>query len=299
VFDDAAATTIAAGVAPFAGSFKPESPLSAFNGKPSNGTWKLHVVDTANEDVATVGCVTLEINKQFVCCGIEIAAGCAGICGDRMRALVPQTMHLTRTRQLPLTSLLKNNGGSAATNLVATLQPGGGVLRLHRVRRAMARWRPARPQAGHSLLWLRVSCGGTIAATLALQDGATVLAPITINIPIGTTSSSTQSFSNTTAIYDPVYGYRCYFWIAGNSLPVEHKCLRMTGTVSKVTVTIPSVSHSFPSDVDMLLVGPGGQKYVFLSDVIGSTGWTNNSYTLDDAAAALIPSSADSGIGRV
>jgi subtilisin-like proprotein convertase family protein len=66
----------------------------------------------------------------------------------------------------------------------------------------------------------------------------------------------------------------------------------LTGTVSKVTVTIPSISHSFPNDVDMLLVGPGGQKYVFFSDVIGGTDWANINYTLDDAAAALIPSSA-------
>jgi len=38
VFDDAAATAISAGAAPFAGSFKPESPLQLMNGKPVNGT---------------------------------------------------------------------------------------------------------------------------------------------------------------------------------------------------------------------------------------------------------------------
>jgi hypothetical protein len=41
VFDDAAATAISAGTPPFAGTFRPESPLSAFNGKTVTGTWKL------------------------------------------------------------------------------------------------------------------------------------------------------------------------------------------------------------------------------------------------------------------
>ena len=36
----------------------------------------------------------------------------------------------------------------------------------------------------------------------------------------------------------------------------------MSGTVSKVTVSIPSISHAFPADVDMLLVGPGGASVV-------------------------------------
>ena len=47
VIDDQAATAISAGRRAFAGSFRPESPLSALNGKPSNGTWNLRIQDTA------------------------------------------------------------------------------------------------------------------------------------------------------------------------------------------------------------------------------------------------------------
>src|SRR6185503_5001235 len=71
VFDDSAATPISGGLPPFAGTFRPETPLSALNGKSANGTWKLRVNDTALLDTGTVGCVTLEITRQaFVCCGI-------------------------------------------------------------------------------------------------------------------------------------------------------------------------------------------------------------------------------------
>ena len=38
---------LAPGTAPFTGSFRPEQPLSAFDGRTANGTWTLNVVDSA------------------------------------------------------------------------------------------------------------------------------------------------------------------------------------------------------------------------------------------------------------
>ena len=43
-----------AGAAPFTGSFRPVQPLSAFDGKASNGTWTLRVTDTAADDAGTL-----------------------------------------------------------------------------------------------------------------------------------------------------------------------------------------------------------------------------------------------------
>ena len=51
VFEDACATAIPAGSAPFAGCFSPESPLSGFDGEDSDGTWTLTVSDDAGNDV--------------------------------------------------------------------------------------------------------------------------------------------------------------------------------------------------------------------------------------------------------
>jgi subtilisin-like proprotein convertase family protein len=42
-FDDQASISIAAGSAPFAGSYQPEEPLSTFNGENARGTWTLEV----------------------------------------------------------------------------------------------------------------------------------------------------------------------------------------------------------------------------------------------------------------
>ena len=54
VFDDEAATPIASGLAPFTGSWRPHQPLSAFDGKPANGTWTLKVIDSAAADTGTL-----------------------------------------------------------------------------------------------------------------------------------------------------------------------------------------------------------------------------------------------------
>jgi subtilisin-like proprotein convertase family protein len=62
-FDDVAATSISAGTAPFAGSFRPEEPLSAFAGENQEGGWTLRIADTAAGDTGTVGCVQLRIRS--------------------------------------------------------------------------------------------------------------------------------------------------------------------------------------------------------------------------------------------
>ena len=45
VLDDEAATSITAGDTPFTGSFRPEQPLSTFDGEDPNGTWLLRIID--------------------------------------------------------------------------------------------------------------------------------------------------------------------------------------------------------------------------------------------------------------
>ena len=62
----------------------------------------------------------------------------------------------------------------------------------------------------------------------------------------------------------------------------------LTDPVSKVTVTLKNMNHTFPDDVDVLLVGPGGQKLLLMSDAGGSADIINNTYTFDDAAAATM-----------
>lgn len=64
-FDDAAATNVIFGTAPFNGAFQPEEPLSAFNTELSTGNWTLIAYDLAAQDTGTLLDWSLEI------CGID------------------------------------------------------------------------------------------------------------------------------------------------------------------------------------------------------------------------------------
>jgi subtilisin-like proprotein convertase family protein len=54
LFDDQAGTGIQFGLAPYAGEFKPQTPLSGLNGEPANGTWQLEVTDTTAGNTGTL-----------------------------------------------------------------------------------------------------------------------------------------------------------------------------------------------------------------------------------------------------
>jgi subtilisin-like proprotein convertase family protein len=64
------------------------------------------------------------------------------------------------------------------------------------------------------------------------------------------------------------------------------------GTVTRVTVTIYGLTHARQNDLDILLVGPQGQKVLLMSDVGGGVSVANVNLTFDDAAAVFLPTSA-------
>ena len=59
--------------------------------------------------------------------------------------------------------------------------------------------------------------------------------------------------------------------------------------VQDLNVTLTGFSHTWPADVDVLLVGPQGQQATLLSDAGSSTGVTGLTMTFDDQAAAAPP----------
>jgi subtilisin-like proprotein convertase family protein len=67
-----------------------------------------------------------------------------------------------------------------------------------------------------------------------------------------------------------------------------------TGTITKVTVTIYGLTHARQNDLDILLVGPLGQKVLLMSDVGGGVSVANVNLTFDDAAAVFLPIGAAS-----
>ncbi|PWU12570.1 MAG: hypothetical protein C5B50_21250 [Verrucomicrobia bacterium] len=60
------------------------------------------------------------------------------------------------------------------------------------------------------------------------------------------------------------------------------------GSITKVTVTLVNLSHNAPADLDILLVSPGGQKAMIMSDAGGSSSIFNQTLTFDDAATSTL-----------
>ncbi len=78
-FDDAAATSITSGTAPFAGTFRPQSPLSAFIGNTNvNGYWRLHIADGYSGSSGTLRAWSLFLYP--LACGS--GGGACALCAD-------------------------------------------------------------------------------------------------------------------------------------------------------------------------------------------------------------------------
>ena len=72
----------------------------------------------------------------------------------------------------------------------------------------------------------------------------------------------------------------------------------MVGTISKVTATLYGISQTWPNDIDVLLVSPGGQKAILMSDIGGSVDIASATYTFDDAGGPLSSGLNGSGTYR-
>ena len=74
----------------------------------------------------------------------------------------------------------------------------------------------------------------------------------------------------------------------------------MGGTISKVTVRVNGLSHTYPSDIDMALVGPGGQTVMLMSDAGAGNDLNSVSLTFDSTAASLLTTAGQitSGVFR-
>jgi subtilisin-like proprotein convertase family protein len=287
VFDDEAAVAIASGTAPFAGSFRPDQPLSAFDGRPTAGDWKLRITDNAGLDVGTLFCWSLRITRRvFACCGVPgtplpIGFGSALVaesCNPANGAIDPD-------ETVSLAFALANAGSGSTTDLVATLLPGGGVNT------------PSGPQSygvvatdGGSVARTfsfvpSGTCGGTVTATLQLEDGETDFGTVSFPLTLGTTAGGAAGpFANSTTIGIP--GNPAATSGVASPYPSSIVVSGVAGTVSKVTATLHGFSHTFPGDVDVLLAGPAGQRIVLLSDVGGGTDAVNLTLTFDDDAPA-------------
>ena len=122
------------------------------------------------------------------------------------------------------------------------------------------------PVWNHLLRCAPLMCAGLILSSPIVAGGAT--------------------FANTTPITIAVGGQP-------NPYPSNIGVSNITGVITDVSVTLNGLAHSFPDDLDILLVGPGGQKVLLMSDAGGDNALGNPPVrlTFSDTASAVLPDS--------
>lgn len=98
------------------------------------------------------------------------------------------------------------------------------------------------------------------------------------------TFTTGQQFCVSTPITIPSSG-------AGSPYPSNNVVSGVGTSVSDVDVQLTGLSHTWPDDIDILLVGPQGQNIMIMSDAGGSADLNAVNLTFDDAAAGLLPDS--------
>jgi len=175
---------------------------------------------------------------------------------------------------------LRNNGGTNTANLVAALLATNGVSG------------PSGPQVYGALLTNGPSVsrqfsftangtnGQAVLATFRLQDGAnTNVGNATFTFVLGTSSSSFTN-AGAIAIIDNA---------SASPYPSTINVGGVGGSLVKATATFHRMHHSWPADVDALVVSPSGQKMLLMANAGGSSQINGVSLTFDDAAAAFLP----------
>jgi uncharacterized delta-60 repeat protein/uncharacterized repeat protein (TIGR01451 family) len=185
---------------------------------------------------------------------------------------------------------LRDSTGTNTVNLVATLQTNNSVVPVP----------PNTPQTYGALTVHGPSVsrpfsftasgvnGQTISATFQLRDGAINRGLAVFNFTLG---QSTAGFANSSAIIindSPSSG------VAGLATPYPSviNINGLAGLVSKATVTLTNLNHTWPGDIDALLVSPTGQKSFLMAKCGGGYAVNNVTLTFDDAAAGSLPHSS-------
>jgi subtilisin-like proprotein convertase family protein len=71
--------------------------------------------------------------------------------------------------------------------------------------------------------------------------------------------------------------------------PATRTVSGVAGGITDLNVTIDGIWHERPEDLDLLLVGPQGQKVILMSDACGPLAVSNYGWVWDDEAAAPMP----------
>ncbi|MFN2608074.1 MAG: Ig-like domain repeat protein [Acidimicrobiales bacterium] len=233
---------------------------STFGGINPNGTWSLYVVDdVCDPDVQSIGGWSLNITTATA------AATSTSVTASPNPAF-------TGTPGVTFTATVTSSGSPVTSGTVTFLEGStviGGPVAVNGSGQATLTTTTL-PEGSHVIT---ARYDGT--ASFGTSSGAVTEV---LNNPTTVTGTT---FCNTGAVtihaLSPATPYPSNIFVSG-----------LSGLVTKVTATYKGVSHTFPGDIDSLLVGPTGQNLKLASDA-GNAPTSNVTVNFDDAAASQLP----------
>lgn len=172
---------------------------------------------------------------------------------------------------------LTNSGTASTADLIAEIIPGGGVV-VPGTPQSYGPMVPGGPSVTRAFTFTTDSAAsGTVVVTLGLMDGVTNVGTVAFEFPIPTTTRAVSGTSGSALINIPDHG-------PASSYPSIITLSNLTGAISRVSLTLSNFTHSFPSDVGVMLVNPAGQKAMIMAGAGVGYAVTNLTLVFDDAA---------------
>ena len=248
---------------------------SVFDGANPNGTWSLYVVD-------------------------DSAAGTAGsIAGGWSLDITTANLAVTSTTLTSSVNPSFTAAPNGQTTLTATVTSGGPVTTGtvdFKDGTTVFQAGVALNGSGQAVLNHTFSLEGNRQVT-AVYNGTASFATSTSNIVSQEVNNHTtvvgNVFSNDLSGITIVENNGSNGGVA-SPYPSKIFVSGVSGTISDLNVVLHNVTEPRASDIDILLVGPLGQKFVLVSDAGGNTSAISNvTTTFDDSAATIFGDSGD------
>jgi uncharacterized repeat protein (TIGR01451 family) len=207
-------------------------------------------------------------------------------------SLAPTNGTVDPGESVTLNLYLRNAGNAVNTNLFATLLAINGVT-LPSAPQNYGILAPSATIARPFSFTASGAAGDSIVATLQLRD-INIAQSITNNLGNVTFTfilPNTVTFANTNRIDLPSTLQDQQQPGPASPYPSPITVTGVTGLVGKVTVTLSNLNHTFPHDLNFLLVGPNGTKTLLMSDAAEGSSATAVDLTFDDSAPSALPAS--------
>jgi len=204
---------------------------------------------------------------------------------------VPANQTVDEGETVTVRVTLSNQGSAPTTQLLATLLATNGVVAPGTAQDYGALSPDGQPVSRGFTFTADAACGGNLGMVLVLRDGTNELGAVTLNLPAGQRIVQSFTYSNVAALTIPDSGKASQY---PSTIPVSG----LTGVVTKVVATLAGYAHTWPDDVDVLLVGPAGQKVLLMSDCGGGYARDGVTFTFDDAAPSSLADNAANASGN-